>query len=78
MLHIGKLIRTVFDSQSKPLDVEWFAKQLHCNRSNVYHIFKRPSMDAELLQRISVILKYDFFKHISRETQNMIRHGHCE
>ena len=41
--------------------ISWFAKKLCCDRTNVYSIFKRQSIDTELLLRISEALHYDFF-----------------
>ena len=72
MVNIGKIIKERFDEQR--LSVSWFAKQLCCDRTNVYSIFKRESIDTALLIKISVILKHDFFKYysesIKNETQN--------
>jgi hypothetical protein len=61
MVHIGKLI----DRQER--SITWFAKRLYCDRSNVYAIFKRQSIDTEQLLRISIILKYNFFKPYFQE-----------
>lgn len=58
-LHIGQLIKQELESQERT--VSWFARKLYCDRSNIYKIFKRPTIDTELLLRISVILKHDFF-----------------
>ena len=41
--------------------VSWFARKLCCNRQNVYDIFRRTNIDAELLLRISLILGRNFF-----------------
>lgn len=65
MLHIGQLIRDELHRQERT--VSWFAKKLFCDRTNVYDIFQRKSIDTELLLRISVILNYDFFKHYTDE-----------
>ena len=46
----------------------WLAEQLHCERTNVYDIFKREDIGVELLRRISVSLSYDFFRDLSEET----------
>lgn len=67
MLHIGKKIKEVFDSQPKSHTISWFASMLNCDRRNIYHIFNRPNIDIELLKRISIILGYDFFRDISQE-----------
>lgn len=43
----------------------WFAAKLSCDRTNVYKIFARPSIDTQLLFRISVILNRNFFAEYS-------------
>ena len=58
-LHIGKLIKEELERQERT--VSWFARKLYCDRSNVYKLFKRPTIDTELLLRISIILNHDFF-----------------
>lgn len=65
MLHIGKLIQEELHRQERT--VSWFARKLFCDRTNVYDIFQRRSIDTELLLRISMILNYDFFKHYTDE-----------
>ena len=68
MIHIGKLIEEELRRQER--SVSWFAKKLYCDRSNVYSIFKRPSIDSELLLRISIILNNNFFSYYLRELNN--------
>lgn len=63
MIHIGELIREELQRQGR--STTWFAKQLYCDRTNVYDIFKRKSLDTELL-RISIILKHNFFQEYLR------------
>ena len=65
MLHIGQMIKDKFDQQPKTHTINWFAGQLHCQRGNIYDIFKRATIDIELLIRISRILNHDFFSDIS-------------
>lgn len=65
MVHIGKLIQEELHRQERT--VSWFARKLFCDRTNVYDIFQRRSIDTELLLRISMILNYDFFKHYTDE-----------
>ena len=67
MLHIGKLIREELFRQERT--VTWFAQKLYCERTNVYNIFKRKSIDTELLLRISQILDHDFFKVYQKEME---------
>lgn len=59
-IHIGIIIEKVVREQGR--SVSWFAKQICCERTNVYSIFHRASIDTELLVRISKVLSYDFFE----------------
>lgn len=65
MIHIGQLIETELHRQER--SVTWFANKLYCDRTNVYSIFKRKSIDTELLLRISCILNYNFFNYYIAE-----------
>lgn len=67
MGHVGQMIKAELDRHPKTHTATWFAKQLHCKRSNVYDIFNRPAVDTELLTRISRILEHDFFRDLSEE-----------
>lgn len=60
MTHIGQLIEKELHRQER--SITWFAKRLYCDRTNVYNIFKRQSLDTDLLLRISIILDYNFFQ----------------
>lgn len=66
-MNIGARIKARFDLEPKAHTVAWFARQLNCHRVNVYDIFRRNTIDTELLMRISVILRYDFFKDLSAQ-----------
>ena len=65
-LHIGQLIKTVFERSG--MTVSDFARQLNCERTNVYTIFKRRTIDVELPVNISKILEYNFFEDVLKET----------
>jgi len=58
-IHIGKLIESEVRRQGRSID--WFAKQLCYERTNIYSIFKRKSLDTDLLVKISIILNFNFF-----------------
>ena len=64
-LHIGSLIKKELEKQERT--VSWFARKLCCDRSNVYKLFKRSTIDTELLLRVSQILHYDFFDFYKKE-----------
>ena len=60
--HAGEIIKQkVKECGIKITD---FAKAIHCNRNNVYSIFRRKSIDIELLLLISKVLQYDFINEI--------------
>ncbi len=58
-IFIGKLIEEELRSQDR--SVVWLAGKLDCNRTNIYKIFHRSSIDAEFLLRISNALGRNFF-----------------
>lgn len=55
MTHIGQIIEKELHRQER--SVTWFARRLY-----LYNIFRRQSLDTELLLRISIILEYNFFQ----------------
>lgn len=64
-LHIGQRIRAELERQGRRSS--WLAERLCYERSNIYGIFKRKSIDTDLLLRISQVLGTDFFSDYSRE-----------
>lgn len=57
---IGQIIEERLRAQN--VNVTRFAKALNTNRENVYNIFRRSSIDTELLKKIGQLLHYDFFQ----------------
>ena len=64
-MHIGQKIKEVLEQRHRP--VTWLAREINCERTNVYNIFSRKDISTGLLQKIGVILEYDFFKDLSEE-----------
>lgn len=60
---IGDLINEEVRRQEMP--VTKFAKEINCQRNNVYDIFNRSNMDIDLLKRISKVLGVNFFQIIA-------------
>lgn len=58
---IGKVIEEELRRQERT--VVWLARRPSCNRTNVYKLFNRTSIDAELLLKISNILSTNFFTY---------------
>lgn len=65
MVHIGKKIEEELHRQER--SITWFANKLYCDRTNVYSIFKRESIDTALLLRISDVLRCNFFNYYIKE-----------
>lgn len=64
-IHIGQEIKKELQLQER--SITWFARKLCCDRSNVYDIFLRRSVDTALLFRICIILDRDFFELYRKE-----------
>lgn len=63
MKPIGILIKEELENQER--SISWFARKLSCDRSNVYRLFQKESIDTALLARISILLRRDFFLELS-------------
>ena len=65
-MHLGTRIKQVLKEKHKP--VTWLAKEINCERTNIYNVFSRKDISTGLLQRLSIVLEHDFFKELSQET----------
>lgn len=64
MIHIGQLIKMELEAQERT--PTWLAKKINCDRTNIYRIFDRGSIDTALLSRISMALNRNFFAELSK------------
>jgi len=67
-IHFGQLIKEEFDRQGRR--ATWLAAELNCNRSNVYSIFQRENIDAQMLIKLSQALDHNFFQDIANLLDN--------
>lgn len=68
-IYIGKIIQRKVDE--KHISYAEFARQIHCARTSLYHIFNAKTIDVERLLLISEILEYDFIgKVYGKETDH--------
>jgi len=67
---IGNLIKMEVKRQER--SISWLAKKLSCDRSNIYRLFQKESIDTNLLTRISIILQHDFFEDLSMRIKPQI------
>lgn len=72
MIHIGNCIQAELRRQER--SVTWFARKLNCDRSNVYNIFLRNTIDTELLMRISIVLNHNFFIDYVQDCESFLEH----
>lgn len=64
-VHIGQLIKQRLTESN--LSISEFASAIHKTRPTVYDIFRRKSVDTELLISISHVLHFDFISHLHNE-----------
>ena len=63
-LHIGQMIKAAFDESG--MTVSEFARQIHLERTTVYSLFERQSVDSIQLAKISLVLKHNFLSDIEQ------------
>ena len=64
-IHIGKIIRVyVYNHGISP---QWLANKIGCNRSKIYKIYEKKSIDIDLLLLISKSLNYNFLNEYKEE-----------
>lgn len=69
-IHIGHLVKK--EMIRKGMNPTTFAELIYVSRPNVYSIFDRKSIDAELLGRISEALQIDLFEVLSKEIKSRL------
>ena len=69
-VHIGKMIHEELFRQGRT--VNWFAKEIYCEKSNVYKMFRRSSIDLAQLMKISEVLDHNFLRDCFSEPNGSI------
>ena len=59
-VHVGKMIQDELRRQGRT--VNWLAAQIYCEKSNIYNLFRRKSIDLEQLMKISEVLGHNFLR----------------
>jgi plasmid maintenance system antidote protein VapI len=65
-VHIGQMIQEELIQQGRT--VNWLAKGIYCEKSNVYKMFKRKSIDMAQLMKVSEVLNHNFLKDCYEES----------
>ena len=67
-IHLGNMIKRELKAQGR--SVSWLARTIHMERSSIYKIFERNSLDVGLLIRISIVMDHDFFLDVSKKMRD--------
>ena len=70
MVNVGQRIKDELERQERT--VSWLARKLNCNRSTVYRIFSKNSIDTLMLAQISKILNFNFMQLLSDDMQQSL------
>ncbi|MDR2971131.1 MAG: XRE family transcriptional regulator [Bacteroidales bacterium] len=60
-IDIGKLIQVKMDEEGR--SAKWLAKKINCHRNNIYRIYKKKYVHAQILAQISIALRFNFFSY---------------
>ena len=75
-MHTGKLIQNKMEEEGRKAD--WLAKKINCHRNNIYRIYQQEHIHPELLVRISILLKFNFFTHYFDYINEQIQQESCK
>ena len=68
MKSVGILIKQELEKQDR--SISWLARKLSCDRTKIYRLLQKHSIDTYDLARISILLSHDFFADLSQELKN--------
>jgi hypothetical protein len=69
-VHIGKLVEGEFrklEKEHSEYTVTWLAEKMCCDRRNIYNIFERSTLDTNLLTRLSIVLRHNFYDDLRKK-----------
>ena len=64
-IHIGQLIQAQLKADQR--SASWLAREIGCTRNHLYKVFRKPSLDGELLLSISLAMNFNFFQYYTAE-----------
>ena len=64
-IHVGNMIKKELKMQGR--SVKWLAKEIYCEKSNIYKMFNRKSIDLGQLMLISNVLQHNFLRDCFEE-----------
>ncbi|MBR2194696.1 MAG: XRE family transcriptional regulator [Salinivirgaceae bacterium] len=66
-VHIGRIIEEELKRQKRTK--AWLAREVNCERTNIYNVLKSADINTSMLMRISKALNKNLFAYYSREFQ---------
>ena len=69
-IHIGNIIHEQLRKDQR--SVGWLAREIPCTRNHLYKVFRRPSLDTDLLLRISQVMNFNFFQYYVAEVKKEV------
>jgi hypothetical protein len=63
--HIGHRFKEYINSHG--IKLQWLCGQMHCHRNTLYNLFERNWIDSDVLMKLSLLQKHDFFEEFSEE-----------
>ena len=64
-IHIGHLIQAQLKADQR--SASWLAREIGCSRNHLYKVFRKSSLDGELLLSISLAMNFNFFQYYTAE-----------
>ena len=64
-IHIGHIIQARLKADKRSLG--WLSREIGCTRNHLYKVFRKPSLDGELLLSISLAMNFNFFQYYTAE-----------
>ena len=64
--HLGTFIKNKV--KEKGITVSEFARRIHCTTRNIYQIYKKNSLDTDLIKRISLALEIDLLSTFNKSS----------
>lgn len=65
MLHIGNLVKAKLKERAHTC--VWLAAQMGCSRTNLYKIFNKKYVGSRDLEKLSLILNFNFLRLFQRK-----------
>jgi DNA-binding phage protein len=64
-IHIGHLVQAQLKADKR--SASWLAREIGCSRNHLYKVFRKSSLDGELLLSISLAMNFNFFQYYTAD-----------